>query len=470
MTAGERTPHTGPGLPVGVNIAGYFDSALGVGEAARQVRGALERAGVATASITLPERRSRGPGQSRPPQEPPFPATLICANADAMEGAWDWLGPRFLESRTIAMWWWEVEVFPERWQRAFDGLDEVWVGSRFVADAIAPTAPVPVLTMPVPVVAREPSSLTREELGLPEGFLFLFTFDFASGFERKNPLGVIDAFTRAFPGGSGASLAIKHIGSEGHEAEAARLEEAAAGHPDVHLVGGHLPAQDQAALTAACDCYVSLHRSEGFGLTLAEAVLARRPVVATGYSGPMDFLGSSTAFLVDYELAPVGPGNDPYPVEARWARPDLDQAGRLMREVCADPEHAAQRAERALARLDRSTSPSAAGGAMSRRLARLQGLPPDRAGSSGSLDLTELERRVAADFVNASNPLRRLIGRLSERITRPRAVHQRRVDEELVRAVRSLDERVQGLANAQATLAARLDAERHADEGSSEGR
>jgi len=107
---------------------------------------------------------------------------------------------------------------------------------------------------------------------------------------------------------------------------------------------------------------------------------------------------------------------------------------------------------------------------MSRRLARLQGLPPDRGVRGGSLDLAELERRIAADFVNASNPLRRLIGRLSERITRPRAVHQRRVDEELVRAVRSLDDRVQGLANAQETLAARLDADRRAVEGSSDGR
>jgi len=469
MAALDDTAAPEASLRVGVNVAGYFDSTLGVGEAARQVLAALRAAGVPTAALTLPERRSRKAAPQRPPAEPPFETTLICANADGLEGARDWLGPGYLRGRTIGLWWWEVERFPDRWRRAFDGLDELWVGSRFVADAIAPVSPVPVLAMPLPVARGEPASLTRAQLELPEGFLFLFVFDFASGFERKNPLGAIEAFIRAFPPGSGATLAIKHIGEEGHAAESAHLAEAAARHPDVHLLGGYLPPERHAALTAACDCYVSLHRSEGFGLTIAEAVLAGKPVVATAYSGPLDYLDASTAFLVSQELRAVGPGNEPYPADARWADPDLDQAGRLMRDVRADAHGARARAERACERLARSHGPLAAGGAMARRLARLERLPVDGAGRIDGIDLSELDRRIGAapplPPATRRNPLRRALRQAVLRLLRPQTVHQRRVDEELARTMRTLDERVQGLASAQAGLAAQLEALRSRSEG-----
>lgn len=441
---------------MGVNVAGYFDSHLGIGEAARQVRQALEAAGVPTAAITLPERRSDS-APPPPPSEPPFPTTLMCVNADALEGAWAWLGPAFARERTVGMWWWEVELFPDRWRRAFDGLDEVWVGSRFVADAVAPVSPVPVVTMPLPLTAREPAALTRAELGLPDGFLFLFTFDFASGFGRKNPLGTIDAFSRAFAPGSGAKLAIKHIGGDEHPRDRALMEEAAWAHPDVHLVGDHLPADRQAALTQACDCYVSLHRSEGFGLTIAEAVLAGKPVVATAYSGPLDFLGPSSAYLVDHELRPVGEGHDPYPSNARWAEPDLDHAARVMSEVYGDQDGARARAQLARDRLERSHSPAAAGEAMARRLAWSAGVP---GASARTMDMSELDRRIAGGpplpAAARRNPLRRGLRGLMLRVMRPQISHQRRVDEELARSLRTLDERVQGLAEVQATLQTEL--------------
>lgn len=469
MPAQEQIPAPETGLRVGVNVAGYFDSTLGVGEAARQLREALEASGVPTASFTLPERRSRAGAPARPPAEPPFATTLVCANADGLEGARDWLGPGFFAGRTVGLWWWEVETFPDTWRRAFDGLDELWVGSRFVADAIAPVSPVPVLTMPLPVAPRHPEPLTRAQLGLPESFLFLFVFDFASGFERKNPLAAIEAFRRAFEPGSGAALVIKHVGEEEHSSEAARLAEAAARHPDVHLLGRHLPAERQASLTAACDCYLSLHRSEGFGLTIAEAVLAGKPVVATGYSGPLDFLDPATASLVDHELRPVGPGQEPYPPDARWAEPDLDDAARLMREVHADPDAARVRAARALDRFQSTHAPAAAGRAMARRFARLAQLPTNAFGRVDALGLAELEHRIAASAPLApaarANPLRRWARGLVLRLIRPQAVHQRRVDEELTRTLRTLDERVQGLATAQADLAAEIDALCRATEG-----
>jgi len=460
MPLAEPTSPAREGPRAGVNIAGYFDSTLGVGEAARQLRGALEKGGVTTASFTLPERRSREGGPPPPPARPPFPTTLVCANADAIEGARAWLGPGFFEGRTIGVWWWEVDAFPERWRRSFDDLDEIWVGSRFVADAIAPESPVPVLTMPLPVAPRPAAELSRVQLSLPEGFLFLFVFDFASGFERKNPQGVIEAFGRAFTPGSGASLAIKHIGGEAYPRQAAALAQAAEGHADVHLIGGYLEPERHAALTGACDCYVSLHRSEGFGLTLAEAALAERPVICTGYSGPLDFLDAATAYLVGHELRPVGEGKDPYPPDAHWAEPDLDHAARLMRQVRDDPDAASASAALARRRLERSHTPAAAGRTMAARLARLDGMPNAGGSEAGGLSLSELERRIATwppPAAPGTSPLRLALRRLSLRVGLAQAVHQRRVDEEIVRVLRTLDEHLQGLASAQATLSARID-------------
>lgn len=467
MASQASTARVGERPVVGVNVVGYFDSALGLGEVARQVYGALRAVGVPVEAFTLPERRTRGAAPPPPPSQPPFSTTLLCVNAEGMEGARDWLGPGFFTAgRVIAIWWWEAAVFPDRWRRAFDGLDEIWVGSRFVADALAPVSAVPVLAMPLPAGPRDVTERTREQLGLPEGYLFLFVFDFASGFERKNPLAVVEAFARAFPEASEASLAIKHLGGEECPAQLDRLECAAGRHADVHLVEGYLDPGEQAALTAACDCYVSLHRSEGFGLTIAEAVLAGRPVVTTGYSGPLEFLGPDTAQLVDYELKPIGEGNEPYPPESLWAEPDVGHAATLMRAVRAEPGPALERAQVARSRFVASHSPERAGAAMAARLARLDGLGAPSPAGSRERATAELERRLDAPADSPGGP-RGWARALALRLMAPHTVDQLRVDREVVRVLRGLEERLDGIERAQASLRAELDGHRrpsdHAD-------
>src|SRR5919197_2259085 len=163
-------------LSVGVNLAGYLDSVLGVGEAGRQVGRALEAAGVPVARFNLIARASERLTGVAPPSAdpPPFPVNLVCVNPDGLEGAHDELGQSFFEGRyTVGLWWWEVDAFPERFRRAFDLVDEVWVGSHHVADALAAVSPVPVVRVPVPLAVERAGAA---ELGLPEGFLFLFAF------------------------------------------------------------------------------------------------------------------------------------------------------------------------------------------------------------------------------------------------------------------------------------------------------
>ncbi len=351
-----------------------------------------------------------------------------------------------------------MQGLPERWARSFDHVDEVWTGSRFVADVLGPLAPVPVVRVPLPVAQPSVGSVSREDLGLPVGFLFGFVFDPVSGFERKNPLGLIDAFTRAFPGKGDEHLILKTLeGSREPEGHAA-LVAAAAVHPRVHLLDRNLPSEGKNALIAALDCYVSLHRSEGFGLTLAEAMLLGVPVVATDYGGSRDFVTPFNAWPVDWSAASIGPGNAPYPPDGTWAAPDIDHAVSVLRGVRAAPEEARRRAARAREDVAREHAPKVAGAAMVARLTRLAGLPRGAAGTVEALDLTDARGRLTGGpkaTTSVGGPRGAARDALL-RLLRPYTVHQRLVDEELLRALRTLDERVLGLAAGQAALAAEL--------------
>jgi glycosyltransferase involved in cell wall biosynthesis len=440
-------------LAVGVNLAGYLDSVLGVGEAGRQVARALESAGVPVARFSLIARGSeRLSGDAPPwPDPPPYPVNLVCVNPDGLEGAHDELGPAFFESRyTVGLWWWEVDALPERFMRAFDLVDEVWVGSHHVADALSAVSPVPVVRVPLPL-ALEPAAAA--DLDLPDGFKFLFAFDYGGVFDRKNPLGVIEAFES----GAGASLVIKCVGAEHHPEEHRRLLDAAAERPDVLVLDRKLAAGEMAALMEAADCYVSLHRSEGFGLTIAEAMLRGKPVVATAYGGPRDYLSEANSFPVDFQLVQIGEGNDPYPADSRWAEPDLGQASAWMRFVRDQPDEAARRAQRGREEILTAHAPEAAGQALARRLAMVSRLPV----SSNGLATSELLRRIRAEPPEPApesrgRRLRRPLRRAMLRLIRPQAVHQRLVDEEIARLLATLDERLQGLAASQATLTGEL--------------
>ncbi len=378
----DELPAAPAGPRVGVNLAGYFQSELGVGEAARRVVGALDAAHVPLLPVqsrAIPPTRRSHPFVVNGPGVAPFDVNLVCVNADGLGGFAEEVGPRFFADRhTIGVWWWELPTFPEAARAAFEQLDELWVGSSWVHDAISPAAPIPVLKMPVAVPAPAVRPRSRAELGLPEGFLVLFLLDHNSVLERKNPLGLIEAFSAAFGPDDGASLVVKTINARHHPRDRQRLALAAARHPHVHLVERDVDAGERDAMLASCDLYASLHRSEGFGLTLAEAMALGRPVLATGWSGNLEFMHPETTALVPCELVPVGEGNAPYDAGSHWADPDLEAAARLMREVRAEPEAAGRRAAAAAARLLADHAPARVGAVMRARLEVLAPLVAER--------------------------------------------------------------------------------------------
>jgi glycosyltransferase involved in cell wall biosynthesis len=221
---------------------------------------------------------------------------------------------------------------------SLEHLDEVWVCSEFNRAAIAAHTDKPVRVVPHPAHPPAPSDVRLDEIPDDGTFTFLFVFDHFSGYRRKNPAGLLEAFTRAFPEPGEARLVIKSINGDKHEANREHLRYLAAQRPDVVLVERYLTRPELDGLMRHADCYVSLHRSEGFGQTLAETMAIGKPVIATGYSGNLDFTRADNSLLVPYSLTEVGPGSEPYDPDAMWAEPDLDEAARLMRAVWGDAE------------------------------------------------------------------------------------------------------------------------------------
>ncbi len=363
--------------PWGVNVVGYFRSEAGTGEAARLLVAALDHQHIPVLPVhgqMTPVSRQSHPYETATPQEAPFPVNLICMNADMLPEFARHAGPSFFAQRySIGLWFWEVEAFPERWRSSFGLLEEVWAPTAYIASALSAVATVPVNVVRLPVAPAPPAPLSRSELGLADDrFLFLFSFDYLSIAERKNPLAVIDVFRRSFTPGEGAQLAVKCINSDRAPDYHARLLAAAAEHPDVVVLDHYLEPARNAALPVLCDAYISLHRAEGFGLILADAMWHGKPVIATGYSGNLDFMTSENSRLVDFSLTAIGEGADPYPADGRWADPDLDDAARHMRELFEDRDAAGELGRRAARDIRRTHSQQAAGEILARRLASIR--------------------------------------------------------------------------------------------------
>jgi len=249
------------------------------------------------------------------------------------------MGPRFFAGHyNIGHWYWEQEHFPNRWHGSFDYYDEIWVPTEFVRKAIAAVSPIPVHTISHPLAldfTKVPPN--RARFGLEENaFVFLFTFDFFSTTQRKNPGDVISAFRRAFRADDNAVLVLKSINAQEDRSGRESLGKLAAG-AKVIFFDQHLPAAEMNALYASADCYVSLHRSEGLGLGMAQAMALGQPVIATRYGGSLDFMNDENSLMVPFRLVPVVDSAGIY-ADSIWAEPDVDAATDHLRQLASDED------------------------------------------------------------------------------------------------------------------------------------
>lgn len=368
---------SGPG---GISVIGWATAPTGVGEACRGTLSALYQAEIPCALWTLDGRADGAPGAAceEDRQGLPYEPILFHVNADMMETVQSRIpGSLHLGRYRIGYWFWELSHFPLGLTRAFECVDEVWAPTRFCLESYRAVSPVEVRWMPPCVVPTEAVPADRADLGVKAGeFLFFFAFDALSVPERKNPAGLLAAFARVARGthanGRPVRLLLKvnHAEAEPDYVEALRRE--AEGLP-VTLLTGTLHRDDLNALTAACDAYVSLHRSEGLGLPLIEAMYLGKPVIATGYGGVTDFLDDETGFVVNHRLATLQKSHGPYPAGAVWAEPDTAHAAALMRALADAPEIAAPRVAAARRRVMELYSCDAAGERIRHEIERIRG-------------------------------------------------------------------------------------------------
>lgn len=344
---------------------------------------------------------------------------------------------------------------PERLKRSFEHVDEVWAGSAFVAEALAATAPVPVVTMPVAVDLPDDIAVDRPSFGFGDDeFAFLFTYDYNSVLERKNPLGVIEAFASAFGPGDGATLTLKCINEQYRPVAHDEVCDAAARHAHVRVMNGYLPPARKNSLLASCDCYVSLHRSEGFGITLAESMWLGKPVIATGYSGNLDYMSSENSYLVKHSMIEIGDGADPYPPDGQWAEPDLTDAVAQMRSVFERPEEAAARGARAAQDIRDRHGLAAVAPMFRRRLAAIhERLAADpRSVTTRPTDTATvhqlLESGPRAPDRSVVGPLSPLARGAALRLMKPFTAHEHQVDELMLRQVDLLTDEVAAIRGA----------------------
>ncbi|MFA7280411.1 MAG: glycosyltransferase [Sterolibacterium sp.] len=389
--------NSGP-RPFGLNLIGFAFGELGIGEDVRMAVAACEAVGIPFAVVNIhPGNQLRQADQElaahvTKKDEAPYAFNLFCLTGFDTGRVFLERGLSLFGGRYNIGWWpWELPVWPGKWEVAFDLVDEVWAATEFTREMYAKAAaravklkqqsatPVQLMPLPASVARVKPlSAPTRRALGLPvRSFLFLYVFDFNSYLARKNPFAALEAFSRAFPAGDDSvALVLKTMNSNPRNAVWKRFLRACKADSRIVLIDKTLDRGEVLGLIHACDAYLSLHRSEGFGRTLAEAMLFGKPVVGTNFSGNVDFLTAKTGFPVKWKRKAVLPDEYPFITEADaawWAEPDIADAARQMRatqEAARDKSFAARVKQFA----ERQFAPERIGQLMFKRLSTIVGV------------------------------------------------------------------------------------------------
>lgn len=334
----RRDGAAGARWPESVVVTGFFGEGFGIGRAAELTAAALEARG-----FDVIRHEARPALQKRMPftGEVPGPADaawLLQINPPELLMMLTFMDPaRTPKGPRIGYWAWELTQAPRFWARAAGLVDQVWAISDYTASSFRRSGGVLAQR-----TRHAPHPLRPEDIGAVRSQRrFLVQADGRSSLGRKNPAGAISAFRKAFPAG-GAELVVKtqHLSERQRSGLAAAIGKG----EGVSWIDGSIPQPQMDALFDSVDAVISAHRSEGFGLALAEAALRGRAPVATGWSGNMDFMASAPELLLPYAMTPVPKSDEAYGGFAGpgvdWAEPDLEAAAETLQRLVATPEAA----------------------------------------------------------------------------------------------------------------------------------
>lgn len=374
----------------GIDIYGFIRGQFGLGESVRLYARALLAAGYDVAlhdvDLGLPHGWNDHSLDAFMRDEAVHRISIVFVNPDCFESALEKIGRERLAGKyVIGCWFWELERIPHAWLSALDDVDAIMVASAFIEDAFRSVTDKPILRVPIPLSPVPDSGLQREDFGLDDGrFIFLTSFDFNSATARKNPLAVVAAFRSAFPAErSDVGLVVKSSNGHRHDDGVRELLIAAAGDPRIIIRDEVIDRSHVRALQRCCDAFVSLHRAEGFGLGLAECMELGKPVIATRWSGNLEFMDEGNSCLVDYTLVQVKEGQYFDSAGASWAEPDLASAAAAMRALADSPEFAISLGLKGQEAVRAALAPASAASALISQLAALR-LPPGTVAGAGS--------------------------------------------------------------------------------------
>jgi glycosyltransferase involved in cell wall biosynthesis len=357
----------------GVNISGYVSSEFGLGEGVRATIRALEATDIPFVLNNCTfntSHRKLDSTYTNFSADNPYPVNIVHVNGDMINNFISSVGIEYFKNKyNIGFWAWELPNFPKEWLPAFNLFNEIWTYSSYCVEAIAPVSPIPVIKI-MPCISLPQPSISKEALGLPfNKFIFLFIFDFYSVFERKNPAAVIEAFNRAFgKENEKVLLVLKFSNAKKFPDKLKQMKVLVEGFKNIKLIDGYLLKDELNALIDHSDCYVSLHRSEGFGLTIAEAMFYGKPVIATAYSSNTEFMNVSNSFPVKYSLSTLTEDYAHYKKGNVWAEPDIDHAAYLMQYVFKNYQEAKQVGKKASEQIKLLLDPDLIGQKIKNRL------------------------------------------------------------------------------------------------------
>ena|GEM_PF-1781051 len=339
-------------LPEGVNLCGFIKGQFGLAEAVRIGAAILETAGIPFTIIDFEAPKHEFTDDTWSQKIGTrfvYNTNLLWTNMDHIKAFQSDVDLSAFEGRyNIGYWVWELEEFPKHWLSAYDPLDEVWTASDFVRDNFAAHTQKPVRTIPHAISISKDENCSRCDFGIPDNaFVFLMSYDVLSTAGRKNPIAAVKAFLKAFPEGDPSVRLLIKINTHGVIDSENDLLEMIKDTPNIDVLIGTYPKEKMNSLIACCDAYVSLHRSEGFGLGPAEAMYFGKPAILTNWSGNTIYMTEDNCCPVDYKLIELERDYPPYPKGARWADADVDQAAEYMKRLVSDKAYYAKIAENA---------------------------------------------------------------------------------------------------------------------------
>ena len=351
VRAAARAPH-GAEAPFGpLKVVGYFQGSHGIAASARLAARAFEALGVPVERVDVTDAKLDWDGRLIAPVS--ASAWIFHLNPPELLAALACLGPKQLLGPRYGYWAYELPRAPARWRRDAALVDEVWAPSRYTADALAGAA-APVRVVPHPLVLEDYAKVQPAPRG--RAFQGVGVFDFNSSLARKNPRGAIAAWARAFGGDPDCELTLKTQNGGAFPDALAALRSATPA--NVRVIDEVWPYAQVQGLIAGADVLVSLHRAEGFGLTPAEAMAMGVPVLATAWSGVLDFMDETCAAMVPFTLTPVVDPQGVYRGQS-WAEPDVNAAAQALVRLRGDPGLRRRLGEAGRARVAERLSPQA---------------------------------------------------------------------------------------------------------------